>query len=199
MKLKVWLSVCALLVSSVVFAQDKPQQPTQDELKAGMDAMMKAAAPGEPHKKLAALVGTWDATVKTYMRPDAQPAISHAVGTNKTILGGRYIQQDFNGDFMGMPFSGVGYWGYDNLKKQYIAAWMDNMGTGVMTLTGTQDSPTQYTFKGTAPDPMSGKDTAFEEHLIISDNDHHTLEMYGPTPDGKMFKMMEINYSRKKS
>ena len=46
---------------------------------------------------------------------------------------------------------------------------------------------------------MSGKDTPFEEHLTISDTDHHTLEMYGPAPDGKMVKMMEINYSRKKS
>jgi len=199
MKLKVCLSLCALFVSSIVFGQEKSQQPTPEQLKAGMDAMMKAAAPGEPHKKLEALVGTWDATVKTYMRPDAQPAVSHAVGTNKTILGGRYIQQDFNGEFMGAPFSGVGYFGYDNLKKQYIAAWMDNMGTGLMTLTGTMDSPTQYTFKGTAADPMSGKDTPFEERLTISDNDHHMLEMYGPTPDGKMFKMMEISYSRKKS
>lgn len=194
MKVKVCLGACALLVSSFVFAQQ-----TQDDQKAAMDAMMKAAAPGEAHKKLAALAGTWDATVKTYMKPDAQPMVSHAVGTNKTILGGRYVEQDFNGDFMGMPFSGIGFWGYDNMKKQYVAAWMDNMGTGLMTLTGTQDSPTQYTFKGTAPDPMSGKDTPFEERLTVVDNDHHTLEMYGPTPDGKMFKMMEITYSRKKS
>jgi hypothetical protein len=164
-----------------------------------MDAMMKAAAPGEPHKKLAAFVGTWDTTVKTYMKPDAQPAVSHGTAVNRAILDGRFLQQDFKGDFMGQPFIGVGYWGYDNLKKQYVATWMDNLGTGVMTLTGTQDSPTQYTFKGSAPDPISGKDTPFEERWIISDNDHHTFEMWGPTPDGKMFKMMEISYSRKKS
>src|SRR5690348_10350298 len=100
MKVKICLGACALFVSSLVFAQQTP-----DDQKAAMDAMMKAAAPGEAHKKLATLVGTWDATVKTYMRPDAPPAISHAVGTNKMILGGRYVQQDFNGDFAGMPFS----------------------------------------------------------------------------------------------
>ena len=192
MKLKVYFALGALFVSSLAFAQ------SADE-KAAMDAMMKAAAPGEAHKKLATFAGTWDTTVKTYMRPDAQPAISHGTATNKMILDGRFIQQDFKGDFMGMPFNGVGYWGYDNLKKQYVATWMDNLGTGVMTLTGTMDSATQYTFKGTAPDPISGKDTPFEERWIISDNDHHTFEMWGPTPDGKQFKMMEISYSRKKS
>ena len=190
MKLKVCLSLCAILVSSFVFAQDQ---------KTAMDAMMKAASPGEAHKKLASFAGTWDATVTTYMRPDAPPAVSHAVATNKSILGGRYLQQEVNGEFMGVPFNGVGYFGYDNLKQQYIASWIDNMGTGMMTLTGTMDSPTRYTFKGSAPDPTSGKDSPFEERWIISDDDHQTLEMYGAAPDGKMVKMMEISYSRRKS
>jgi hypothetical protein len=194
MKVKVCLGACALLVSSFVFAQQTP-----DDQKAAMDAMMKAATPGDAHKKLASFAGTWDATVKTFMAPGAPPSVSHATATNKSILGGRYLQQDVNGDFMGMPFNGVGVFGYDNVKKQYIATWMDNMGTGVMTLTGTMDSPTQYTFKGAATDPMSGKDTPFEEHWIIPDNDHQTLEMFGAAPDGKMVKMMEINYTRKKS
>ena len=195
MKVKVCLGLCAVLVTSVAFSQQTQQQKPPDE-KAMMDAMMKAAAPGAEHKKLASFVGTWNATVKMYM-PGAPPQVSHGTAVNKAILGGRYIEQDFNGDFMGMPFSGVGYWGYDNLKKQYVSTWMDNMGTGVMTLTGNAE-PTGYTFKGSAPDPMTGKDTPFEEKWTVADNDHHSFEMWGPAPDGKMFKMMEIDYSRKK-
>jgi hypothetical protein len=32
----------------------------------------------------------------------------------------------------------------------------------------------------------------------MADNDHHTFEMWGPDPTGKVFKMMEIQYTRKK-
>ena len=45
---------------------------------------------------------------------------------------------------------------------------------------------------------MTGKDSPVEEKLTIVDKDHHTLEMWSPGPDGKMFKMMEIKYARKK-
>jgi hypothetical protein len=48
------------------------------------------------------------------------------------------------------------------------------------------------------PDPVTTKDTPFEEKITLVDADHHTLEMWTPGPDGKMFKMMEIAYSRKK-
>jgi len=197
MKRIVCLGACAVFLCSIAFGQQQQQQMPPDQ-KAAMDAMMKAGTPGEPHKRLAAFAGAWDATVKTYMQPGQPPQVSHGTAVNKAILGGRYVEQDFNGDFMGMPFSGVGYWGYDNLKKQYVSTWMDNMGTGVMTLTGTSDNPNQYTFKGSAPDPMTGKDTPFEERWTVSDSDHHSFEMWGPAPDGKMFKMMEITYSRKK-
>jgi hypothetical protein len=48
------------------------------------------------------------------------------------------------------------------------------------------------------PDPMTGKSADMKEKISIVDNDHHVFEMWTPGPDGKMFKMMEINYSRKK-
>jgi hypothetical protein len=34
---------------------------------------------------------------------------------------------------MGMPFEGLGYTGYDNVKKQYFGTWIDSMSTGIMT------------------------------------------------------------------
>ena len=66
-------------------------------------------------------------------------------------MGGRYLEQRFKGDIMGMPFEGIGYTGYDNVKKQYWGTWMDNMSTGMMTSTGTAP-PTgrSWTFNGTS-------------------------------------------------
>jgi hypothetical protein len=70
------------------------------------------------------------------------------------------------------------------------------MSTGMMdmkgTLTGNAISET-----GTTMDPMSGKPMNLKSKMTVTDNDHQTFEMWGPAPDGKMFKMLEITYTRK--
>src|SRR5919109_3233842 len=99
MKLKVYLAAGLFVASSLgLWAADQPpkKEPTAEE-KAAMDAMMKAASPGEPHKKLTVFVGTWDATVKTFMQPGAPPQESKGLATNTAIFGGRFIKQDFTG------------------------------------------------------------------------------------------------------
>jgi hypothetical protein len=35
-----------------------------------------------------------------------------------------------------MPFEGRGTEAYDNITKQYVNTWIDNMGTGIMHSTG---------------------------------------------------------------
>ncbi len=188
----VLLTVCA----ATAFAQDK--QPAADQ-KAMMDAMMKAMTPGDAHKLLAPTVGNFDAKVTMWQAPGAPPSVDTGTMESKWILGNRYVEERFSGNFMGMPFNGIGYTGYDNVKKQYWSTWIDNMSTGVMTSAGaTSDNGKSWKFTGTMADPMSGKDMVAESRLTIADADHHTMEMWGPGPDGKMFKMMEIAYSRKK-
>ena len=53
------------------------------------------------------------------------------------------------------------------------------------------------TMTGKMDDPMDGKTKAFKETVTVVDNDHHVFEMWGPDPSGKMFKWMEIRYTRK--
>jgi hypothetical protein len=47
-------------------------------------------------------------------------------------------------------------------------------------------------------DPMTGKLCKITEKVTVTDNDHHMMEMWGPDPSGKNYKMMEITYVRKK-
>jgi hypothetical protein len=198
MRLKVYLGACAILLSSMVALAQEQKQMSAEE-KAAMDAMMKAGAPGAAHKNLAGMVGTWDATVKMYNAPGAPAQVSTGTSENKLVLGGRWVQETFNGNFMGMPFSGLGYTGYDNIKKQYVGTWMDTMSTAVMQSAGTADaSGKNFVFNSTVDDPMTGKPVATKSTVTVTDENHHTMEMWGPAPDGKMFKMMEINYTRKK-
>ena len=131
--------------------------------------------------------------------PGAEPSTSKGVSTNKMVLGGRWVQENFTGNFMGMPFSGLGYTGYDNVTNQYVGTWMDTMSTGMMVTSSGSASGDTYTFNSTMADPMSGKMTEMKSKVTVIDKNKHVMEMWAPAPDGTQFKMMEITYTRKKS
>jgi hypothetical protein len=183
------------LVSFAAFAQEATTQAPDE--KAMMEAWMKAATPGDAHKKLSPIVGTFNVKVKSWMKPGEAPAESTGTSVHTWILGNRWVDQRFEGSFMGQPFSGIGYTGYDNIRKAYVGIWMDNMSTGPMMSTGSGDEKVM-TFTGTSLDPLTGQPAPFEEKITTLDNDTILMEMSGPDPTGKMFKMMEIRYERKK-
>lgn len=199
-KLKVYLAAGALMLStSALLAADQPQkQEMSPQEKVAMELMMRAATPGDAHQKLASMVGTWDATVKMWNGPGAEPSVSTGIAKNTSVLGGRWIQEDFSGNFNGMPFSGLGYTGYDNVTKQYVATWMDTMSTGLMISNGTADGENTYTYASSMSDPISGKSAEMKTKVTVLGKDKHVMEMWAPSPDGKEFKMMEITYTRKK-
>jgi uncharacterized membrane-anchored protein len=191
-----------LLIATAAIGQEKKSQPPQmsAEEKAAMEAMQKAMTPGPNHKALNDMVGTWNAKVTMWMSPEAPPSVSKGTSVNRWIMGGRYVEQKFSGTFMDMPFSGIGYTGYDNVKKQYWGTWMDNMSTGMMMSTGsTDDGGKTWKFTATMADPMTGKDAPVEERVTVKSKNEHVMEMWSPAPDGKMYKMMEIVYTRKKA
>ena len=105
-----------------------------------MEAMMKLASPGDGHKELGKMVGEWTYSSKMWMVPDQPPAESNGTMHAEWILGGRFIHSVWKGEFMGMPFEGHGTDGYDNVSKQYVSSWVDNMGTGILHSTGTCDA-----------------------------------------------------------
>ncbi len=197
MRLRLPLALALVVVSLSAFGQQQQQQMSPQE-KAMMDAWMKFATPGDAHKALEPMIGTWDAKVTMWSAPGAPPQANAATSESHWMLGNRYVQETVNGTFMGMPFQGVGITGYDNAKKQYFNTWFDNFGTAYMISTGTAADAKSMSFKTSTTNPMNGKDMAGESKLTIADADHHTLEMWGAGPDGKTFKMMQIDYSRKK-
>jgi hypothetical protein len=193
---KLWMvCVCAFALGAVPALADDAHgdQAAHDEMMKMWEAM---SAPGEPHAALAEMAGTWHTNVTMWMQPGTEPMISEGVSENKMTLGGRYLHQNYEGTFMGQPFKGMGFTGYDNYKKQYLGLWMDSMSTGWMTTTG-QVEDGNMVFTGTMDDPMSGGVMKVREIITKHSKDHHTFEMWmGPT-DAEMFKTMEIQYKRK--
>ena len=89
---------CALaLCTSALFA-DEPKKPADDMQKAQMEAWMKASTPGDAHKKLDGMVGSWNVTVKSWMQPGAPPMESTGSAVNAWVLGGRWMEEKFTGN-----------------------------------------------------------------------------------------------------
>jgi len=198
--MKKWIAVVAvaLFVTANAFAADAPKGGAADQ-QAMMEKMTKAATPGPQHEMLKKMAGEWNAKVTSQMDPSQPAQVENSTSTQTMLMDGRYCQEVVSGQMMGQPFSGMGLTGYDNVLGKYVSTWIDNLGTGIMTSTGTADASGKViTWVGVMSDPMTGK--ASKERMVttIVDNDHHTFEMYGTPPGGKKeMKMMTIEYSRK--
>jgi len=196
------LALILVLGALAYLAQDrgnpgaKAPPPMTAEQKAAVEALQKAATPGDMHKFLAKMEGTWSAEVKMWEGP-GEPQVSRGTSVNAMVMGGRYLRQDFKSTMMDMPFEGVGYTGYDNVMKRFQAIWMDNMSTAMMVGTGTLDATGKVmTSTMTYSDCQSGKEVVSRSVGRIVDDKTHVFEMFGPGPDGKEIKMMEITYRK---
>jgi hypothetical protein len=162
-----------------------------------MKAMIAYATPGDNHKILSKMSGTWAATVTFWMQPGAPAMTSTATSVNEMVMGGRYLQSKNTGNMMGQPFEGLGITGYDNAKKVYVASWIDNFGTGILMMTGVWDDAAKgIVFTGSEVDPVSGKDMPIRQVMKMPDDNTQIMEMYS-NMGGKEFKNMEIKYTRK--
>ncbi len=183
--------------------QDAAGKMGKDGMPAGMskedmDNMTKMGMPGPEHEYIKALEGKWNAVVKMKMGPDAPWAESKGVMTNKMVLGGRWLQMDFNGESMGQPFAGMGLMGYDNMTKKYVSTWTDTMSTGMMVTYGTADAAHKsFTMEGEMPDPMAaGKMAKYKTVTTIEGADKSTYKMFCAGPDGKEYCCLDITYTK---
>lgn len=194
---RVTLASALVFVCSSLFAQHDhdAKKPALDP--AMVEAMVKAGTPGDAHRKLDVFAGRFDVRTTFWPAPGADPMTMEGTSEARWIMDGRVLEQKFKGSFMGQPFEGTGFSGYDNVKKQYWATWMDSMSTGFFLTHGSVDGNT-WSYSGMMPDPVTGKDVRSDSKVVVKSADVHTMEMWGPGPDGKMFKNMEMVYTRRK-
>lgn len=189
-------TLCISLTVSPTSAKEKKHDKPMDPQEM-MEVWKKLATPGEPHKLFATLAGSWTTQTKEWMEPGKPPSESAGTAEMKMLLGGRFLYQEYNGQMMEQPFSGVGIDAYDNMTKKYVTAWMDTMGTGIFIMEGTASADGKtITLKGSHPEPGGGKMSHRAVWKII-DADNHTFEMYGSHGKEKEMKFLEITYTRK--
>ena len=190
------LCVCALFLASPALAKEKKAGKKMDE-QAMMELWKQMATPGAPHKMLAGLTGSWTTKTKEWMDPAKPATESDGTAEIKTLMDDRFIYQEYHGQMMGQPFAGIGIDGYDNMKKKYVTAWMDSMGTGIFIMEGTAGADGRtITLKGSHPEPGGGQMHHRAVWKIV-DNNNQVFEMYGTHHGQKESKVLEIVYTRK--
>jgi hypothetical protein len=192
------LAALAMLVSAAVsVAEDAPKMSAEQQ--AMMEKMTKAATPGPHHEMIKKMVGEWTCAVHFKMDAKSPMQESQSSATITSLMDGRYAQETSTGQMMGMPFNGMGIYGYDNVIGKYVSTWVDNMGTGMMMSQGTPDASGKViNWVGSMNDPVTGKPTKERMTTTWVDDNHYTLEMYGTPPGSKQeMKMMTIEYARK--
>ena len=202
--------VASMAISLPSLAQNKESSKKDEKPpnEADMMAMlMELSKPGENHKLLARGVGTWTYTVKMWMNPDpsAPPSESSGTAVTKPILDGRFFSSEHAGKMqmpgpdgkpVDMEFKGLSVEGYDNVKKKFVASWVDNMGTGIMNLEGTYDQNKKTLTYHTEYEAIPGMKTKIREVITFVDKDHHTFEFFEDR-GGTEVRTMEIKYTRK--
>src|ERR1700730_9402816 len=182
-------------------------QPSAADMQKMMQTMVEMSKTNENHKLLSSFDSNWDYAIKFWMNPDpnAPPQQSTGTAVRKTIMDGRYVSMEVSGT-MQMPgedgkmkdvqLQGLGTEGYDNVKKKFVASWIDNMGTGIEFSEGKYDPATKTFTYSMEMERMPGMKTKVREVLKLTDDTHMFLEWY-ETQKGKEKKTMEINYTKK--
>jgi len=160
-------------------------------------AMMAAGTPGEAHQFLKEQVGSWEVKLRAHAGPDAEPMTGRGQARKEMILGDRFLHTTYKGEFMGESFIGMGYDGYDNLKKKYVGVWLDNMGTAIYYTAGELDESGKIlTSYGEAVDPLSGKTKKTKSELIIRSLSMHSYFSYEMNDEGEWVKTMEVIFGK---
>lgn len=179
-----------MLQSSLAPTNAIQPEEGMSEYDAEMMAMLELGTPGEHHEALNRYVGEWTADAEFY-GPDGSVMKGEGTMTAKWVLDGRYVMTHFElPDFMGAPFKGIAFNGYDNFKEQYTSVWMDSMSTGIVYQTSTLDSDT---FVTTGPNTHGGTMKIVSTH----EGDIGTDVFYDKLEDGSWHKSGTITYTRK--
>lgn len=163
-----------------------------------MQDWMASAEVSEHHEALGQTTGSYEVAGKMWMSPEGEAMPTTATSTRKSILGGRYLIEEYKSSFMGMPFEGVLVQGYDNLAQEHVSIWMDSMSTWPSISRGKEGEDGKIHYRGVMKDVMTPGGRPSSSTIEHHEGGGWTMAMFDATPDGKEFKVMELQYGDEK-
>jgi hypothetical protein len=157
----------------------------------------RIATPGEHHAHLGLLAGNWRTQAKIWPAPGEPPETATGTIRAEWTLGGRFLLMSYQGEFMGAPFQGVSFEGYDNAAEHYVSVWMDTMGTAINQFIGHCEQEGRVrTMISEYDDPLTGLPMKTRGVTTIVDPNRFTYTSYLTRPKGTEFKNLEMTASR---
>lgn len=190
------LVATALSLAGPASAQQAGKSPST-KAAAAARAMDNATTPGDYQKRLEPMVGSFDVRVLIWVDPLKPPIETTASAVSTWVLGNRFVQTMLVGGPSADAFNAIGYIGYDNAAKQYQAAWMDDGSTAVTLYSGGFGADGKSaTMKSSIVNSSTGKPTPLELRMSLGASGGHVTQLWGQGFGTKMFKMMELQYTR---
>lgn len=159
-----------------------------------MQTCIAAGTPGEMHQALQEHVGVWTGTNTMWMVPGGPPMSSTITYNITSMMNGRYVKTEVAGEMPGMGmFTGMGLAGYDNVAGKFVATWVDNQSTGIMSGTGVRSADGKtYTWNYSYYCPLTKKVTGLREVQHLASPNSMKVEFFMIDPKtGKEFKGMQ--------
>ncbi len=191
-------AICAALLAALALGAgaDEAKKPQAAAAPQGMPPMPKL---GPEQAVLKSHVGTWDATIEMWTDPSQPPTTSKGVDTTVLGPGGFSVLTDYQGEFMGAPFTGHGVMTYDAARQKYVGTWLDSMTAGIGISHGTYDAAKKTMTDSMEGPDLTGKIAKMKTVTEWKDADTRVFSMYNPVgSDGKEAVGMRITYQRRK-
>jgi hypothetical protein len=130
--------------------------------------------------------------------PNAKPETSTGTSSISWVLGQRFLQEKFSGTAGGDSFEGMGIMGYDNASKVFKTVWVDSLNTA-MAMAAGRFFAERNTFELTSQlyDPLLSREKTVRSTIQFTSNDSYIFSMIDESPEGREFKSLEMEYTRK--
>jgi hypothetical protein len=199
------LTLSLAVAAGAVTQEGEPQPPAPKQegeapkeappVDPAMAEFIAKNTPTDAHKALARLAGDYEVACKFYVAKDQPPVEEKGQARLRMVLDGRFLQERFDGQYMGQPFQGIGVTGFDTMTGRHFSTWMDSWTTFVVKFDGEVDAAgAVYTYKAEVPGPQGVKKT--RTVTTIRSADVHVFEYFETGADGVETKTMELTYTR---
>ena len=179
-----------------------PAQATKaskPKLTPALEQARKYATPGEAHRLLEPIVGSFTTTAKYWLIPGREPVRAEGTIESQWILDGRFVDFGYKTELFGEPYEGRARIGYDNYAKKYVATWVDTHSTSVLRLEGQCDAGCKTrTMETTFTDPVSAQPVKLRDVTTILDQTSFRYEAFLEFPGGQKLKQAEITATRRR-
>jgi len=143
------------------------------------------------------MAGTWDVEMTFWLRPGGPPATTKGTSTIRTILNGRFIEEQIEGMLNGVPFTTLAWTGFNTSTRQYEATRIATTNTARIAEAGVYDEKTNR-FELKADYPLAG-DTWHQRTVIEPTSADAMIATsylsFGNVPE---WKAVEIKYTRRR-